>query len=173
MRFSRFIFITLFLFLQACSERETDKYFYESKEYADFTIIELPWNGMSLLEELQKHQGLANQKNQKVFLQLTGQWCSPCKRLRKKTEEEPLMDAYRGTYIIRLDYDEWKVDFATIGLKKTPVPSFFELGVNNQVTNYYIDGNSWKEITADAMAPILKPYFNGMARPYIQDNNAQ
>lgn len=173
MRLSRLFFIIVLLLIQACSDRETEKYFYESKEYDDFTIIELQWHGISLFEELQKHQRLASKKNQKIFIQLTGQWCSPCKRLRKKTEEKPLMDAYRGTYIIRLDYDEWKIDFATIGLTKTPVPSFFELDEKNQVTDYYINGNSWKEITADAMAPILKPYFNGKARPYIQDNNAQ
>jgi thiol-disulfide isomerase/thioredoxin len=167
------ILFSLFSLLLGCSERDTDKYFYESKSYPNFTIIELEWNDLSLLEELKNHQVLASAKQQKIFIQLTGQWCSPCKRLRKKTEEAPLMNAYKGTYIIRLDYDEWKIDFPSINLKKTAVPSFIELGTDFKVTDYYIDGNYWTEITAEAMAPILKPYFRGDARPYIQNEKSK
>lgn len=159
------------LLLLGCSEHSTEKYFYQSKDYPHFTIVELEWSGVTLSKEIAKHAKMAIQRDQKVFIQMTGEWCSPCKRLRKKTEEKPLMAAYIGTYIIRLDYDEWKVDLPQLGLKKVPVPSFWELGKDNRVTEYYINGNHWQEITAESMAPILTNYFSGAARQYI--NNAK
>ena len=163
----------LLLTLVSCDEHSTKKYFYESKNYPDFTIVELEWDGIELTKEIVKHHGIAKQRNQKLFLQMTAQWCSPCKRLRKKTEEAPLMKAYSGTYIIRLDYDEWKIDLNSIGLTKVTVPSFWELGQDNVATNYSIDGNYWKEITAEAMAPILTHYFSGEARKFIEENKLE
>ncbi len=165
-QFLGLLVISLFLF--GCDEHSTDKYFYQSKDYANFSIVELKWNGLGLSQEIAKHAKIAKQREQKVFIQMTGEWCSPCKRLRKKTEESPLKTAYAGTYIIRLDYDEWKVDMAQLGLVKAPVPSFWELGDNHQVTDYFINGNGWPEITAESMAPILSAYFSGDARPHIE-----
>jgi len=157
------------ILLFGCSEHSTDKYFYHSKDYPNFSVVELQWEGETLANEISKHASIAQNRGQKVFLQMTAQWCSPCKRLRRKTEEAPLMAAYKGTYIIRLDYDEWKIDLAGIGLNKAPIPSFWELGTNHKVTDYFVDGNYWKEITAEAMAPILSNYFSGNAREVLQD----
>ncbi|MBV1908235.1 MAG: thioredoxin family protein [Kangiellaceae bacterium] len=158
---SKFLLPLLILFVAACSDHATDKYFYESKNYPEFSIVELKWDGLSLTNEIRKHSAIAKTRNQKVFLQMTGEWCSPCKRLRKKTEKNALMEAYRGTYVIRIDYDEWENDLAQIGLNKAPVPSFWELGENNMVTSHYTNGNHWPEITAEVMGPILKLYFSG------------
>ncbi len=164
------LFLLLFglMFLSSCSEHSTDKYFYQSKDYPLFSVVELEWDGVPLAKEIVKHVQIATDREQKVFIQMTGEWCSPCKLLRKKTEQPLLMEAYKNTYIIRLDYDEWKVDLAQLGLKKAPVPSFWELGENNKVTQYYINGNGWPEITAESMAPILKSYFSGEARAWVE-----
>lgn len=167
MKFQFLILLVVSFFLLGCDEHSTEKYFYQSKDYPNFSIVELEWSGVALSEEMAKHAEIAKQRQQKVFLQMTGEWCSPCKRLRGKTEVQPLKEAYAGTYIIRLDYDEWKIDMAQLGLQKAPVPSFWELGQNNQVTSYYINGNGWPEITAESMAPILATYFSGAAREYV------
>ncbi len=168
MIFKRLAAIVLLLNLVSCDDHTTDKYFYHSNDYDGFTIVELKWDGIPLKQEIKNHWMIAKQKKQKVFIQITAQWCSPCKRLRKKTEDPLLMDAYQGTYIIRLDRDEWEKDFTEIGVKKTPMPIFWELGEDMRVTSYVLDGNYWEEITAETLAPVLKPYFSGAARKYIQ-----
>lgn len=171
----RIIFI-LFLstFLLGCDSHPTPKSNYSNQNYENFTIVEIEWDDVPLKQVIQNHYQLALSKNQKVFIQITAEWCSPCIRLRKKTNDPLMKSAYQGTYIIRLDRDEWEQDFSEIGIKKTPIPIFWELGSDNEnlkVTNYALDGNYWKEITAEALSPVLKAYFSGDARPFIEGHN--
>lgn len=177
--FSHFFYRIVFIFilsvcLLSCDSHPTQKSKYTNQSYDGFTIVEVEWDGIPLKQVIQTHYQLALSKNQKVFIQITAEWCSPCKRLRTKTKDPLMKKAYQGTYIIRLDRDEWEKDFAEIGIKKTPIPIFWELGDDNKnltVTNYALDGNYWKEITAEALSPVLKAYFSGDARPFIERSN--
>ena len=168
LRLTLVLFISIILL--GCDSHPTTKSNYINKSYDGFTIAEIEWKDIPLKQVISNHYKIASEKNQKVFIQITAEWCSPCKRLRKKSEEPLLQKAYQGTYIIRLDRDEWGKDFAEIGIKKTPIPIFWELGgteVSPKVTKYVLDGNYWKEITAEALSPIFKAYFSGSARPFL------
>ncbi len=169
-----FFALLLILGLSSCDSHPTPKSNYSDKIYDGFTIVEVEWDGIPLKEVIQKHYELAKTKHQKVFIQITAEWCSPCKRLREKTNDPLMQKAYQGAYIIRLDRDEWEQDFPELGIKKTPIPIFWELKdqqsglqVDLKVTDYSLDGNYWKEITAKRLSPILSAYFSGKARIYI------
>jgi thiol:disulfide interchange protein len=39
------------------------------------------------------------------FLELTAEWCAPCKALRASFDDPLMQDAFAGTYIIQVDVD--------------------------------------------------------------------
>ncbi|MGB0496453.1 MAG: thioredoxin domain-containing protein [Kangiellaceae bacterium] len=164
-----FVCIAVIFLIVSCDSHPTKKSTYINKNYDGFTIAEIEWQGTPLSQEIEKHAQLAKGLGLNVFIQITAQWCSPCKRLRAKTEEPLMKQAYHGTYIIRLDRDEWEQDFAEIGVIKTPLPIFWELGDDLKTTDYALNGNYWKEITPAALSPILKAYFSGRARQYLSE----
>ncbi|MFT6734953.1 MAG: thiol:disulfide interchange protein [Polaribacter sp.] len=175
--FFRTVFLSLLIaLLLSCDTHPTTKSNYTNQNYDGFTIVEVEWDDVPLKQVIQTHHQLASNKNQKIFIQITAEWCSPCKRLRTKTEDPLMKSAYQGVYIIRLDRDEWEKDFAELSIKKTPIPIFWELNDdpnNLKVTNYTLGGNYWKEITAKALSPLLKAYFSGQARPFIENKQSK
>ena len=91
-------------------------------------------------------------------------WCPPCQAIDAglHSNNELLLDAYAGTYIIKLDVDEWgwgdsrlhDFDFAGI-------PVYFKLDENGQPTGETIDGNAWGENIPENIAPPMDEFFHG------------
>lgn len=126
----------------------------------DFTILEENKSKTDLLTIMQGHVKKARELNQKLFIQITATWCGPCKRLQAAMPDKLMQDAFAGTYIVKLDADEWEDDFAQINIKVNAVPVFFKVDAQGKATNYSVNGGAWAEDIAKNMAPPLKAYFN-------------
>ncbi len=126
----------------------------------DFTILEENKSSTPLLTLMQKHVKKAQELKQKLFIQITATWCGPCKRLQAAMPNKLMQEAFAGTYIVKLDADEWEDDFAQINIKINAVPVFFKVDTNGKATDYSINGGAWAEDIAKNMAPPLKAYFN-------------
>lgn len=130
----------------------------------DFTILEEKKSKTDLLTVMQSHVKKAKELKQKLFIQITATWCGPCKRLQAAMPDKLMQDAFSGTYIVKLDADEWEDDFSQINIKIKAVPVFFKVNSKGKATKYSLDGGAWAEDIAINMAPPLKAYFNQETR---------
>jgi len=93
------------------------------------------------------------------FLQITAEWCVPCKKLRASLGDPLMQDAFAGTYIIRVDADAWKKALKKAGFDHPAIPVFFAVDASARPTGAKIDGGAWGEDIPPNMAPPLKHFF--------------
>jgi thiol:disulfide interchange protein len=93
------------------------------------------------------------------FLQITAEWCVPCKKLRASLGDPLMQDAFAGTYIIRVDADAWKKQLKDAGFDHPAIPVFFAVDSSARPTGAKIDGGAWGEDIPPNMAPPLKRFF--------------
>jgi thiol-disulfide isomerase/thioredoxin len=91
-------------------------------------------------------------------------WCPACKVIDKglESENELLLEAYAGAYIIKLDVDEWGWgdsdlhDFDFDG-----IPVYFKLDAQGHPTGEVIDGSAWEDNIPANIAPPMGEFFHG------------
>jgi thiol-disulfide isomerase/thioredoxin len=141
----------------------------ESAEIQDptptgFTIVRLhPGDGkleILLAEEAQKADSLG----QIPVVEFDATWCPPCNAINKaiRAENELILTAYAGTYIIRLDVDEWGWgDSRLHDFQFDGIPVFFKLDMEGRQTGEVIDGGAWGEDVPENIAPVMNEFFHG------------
>jgi thiol-disulfide isomerase/thioredoxin len=108
---------------------------------------------------LQREVANARKEGKVPFVQMTAEWCGPCKALRAFMNDPLMTDAFAGTYIIRLDLDEWMKQLEPVGLKSDAIPIFFALDQAGRPKGPKIDGGAWGEDIPRNMAPPLLKFF--------------
>jgi thiol-disulfide isomerase/thioredoxin len=91
-------------------------------------------------------------------------WCPPCLAIDESLEakNELMLDAYRGTYIIKMDVDEWGWGDSTLhDFEFDAIPIYFKLDAQGRQTGEVIDGNAWGENIPENMAPPMDKFFHG------------
>jgi len=91
-------------------------------------------------------------------------WCPPCQAIEAALEaENPLMiDAYAGTYIIKLDVDEWGWDNGKVSdFQFEFIPVYFKLDANGNQTGEVVDGGAWNDDIPENIAPVMSKFFHG------------
>ena len=128
------------------------------------TIIHLhPKDGdlqAMLAQEAQKAIALG----QIPVVEFDATWCPACKAIDKglESKNELLLKAYAGTYIIKLDVDEWGWgdsdlhDFDFDG-----IPVYFKLDAQGHPTGEVIDGSAWEDNIPENIAPPMDEFFHG------------
>ncbi len=114
-----------------------------------------------LASVLAAHAGRAGELGLHPFVEFTATWCPSCNALAESLDDPRMIDAFRGVYLIRLDYDEWErslpgTDFRVIG-----VPTFFEIDAGGLPTGRGLTGAAWGEDVVENMAPVLGEFFAG------------
>lgn len=130
----------------------------------NFTIVRLhPQDGdlpTLLAQEAQKASALA----QMPVIEFDATWCGPCQAIEEgiKSGNELMLKAYAGTYIIKLNVDEWgwsnskRHNFEFDG-----IPVYFKLDAQGHPTGETIDGNAWGENIPENIAPPMDKFFHG------------
>ncbi len=97
----------------------------------------------------------------KPFAEFYATWCPSCMKIEKSLKnDDPLMvDAFSGTYIIKLDVDSWRKYLDASPFEFEYIPIFFRLDENGEPTGDWMDGASWSDDTPESMAPALKELF--------------
>jgi thiol:disulfide interchange protein len=94
-------------------------------------------------------------------------WCPPCQAIDEglKSRNELMLNAYAGTYIIKLNVDEWGwVDGKVQNFHFDGIPVYFKLDAQGQQTGEVIDGNAWGDNIPENIAPPMDKFFHGANR---------
>ncbi len=129
-----------------------------------FTVVRLhPKDGdlqTMLTQEAQKATALG----QMPVVEFDATWCPPCQAIDKglKSKNELMLKAYAGTYIIKLDVDEWGWrDSKLHNFKFDGIPVYFKLDAQGHPTGKTIDGNAWGDNIPENIAPPMDKFFHG------------
>jgi tetratricopeptide (TPR) repeat protein len=124
----------------------------------DECVIVEPKSKGDLKALLQTEAARAVEKGLSPFLYLQAAWC-PASRMLNVTMRHPLMkEAFRGTYIIKLEADDWSEAVSRAGIMRTnSIPQFIRLSKLG-ATSDAIDGSAWGENTPACMAPPLRAF---------------
>jgi thiol:disulfide interchange protein len=90
-------------------------------------------------------------------------WCPPCQAIKKHLDSrnELMLKAYDGTYIIKLDVDEWGWDGNGIeNFSFHAIPIYFKLDGQGKQTGESIDGGAWNEDVPVNIAPVMDKFFH-------------
>ncbi len=90
-------------------------------------------------------------------------WCPPCQAIDKGLESnnELMLKAYAGTYIIKLDVDEWGWSDSNLhDFEFDGIPVYFKLDAQGQPTGKVIDGDAWGENIPENIAPPMNEFFH-------------
>lgn len=122
-------------------------------------IVDLQPADGDLAAQLQRGAAQARAEGRTAFVQFTADWCAPCKRLQAGLGDPLMVQAFAGTYVMRLDVDAWKRRLGDTGLRADVTPVFHALDPQGRATGASVDGGAWKEDIPVNMAPPLKAFF--------------
>jgi thiol-disulfide isomerase/thioredoxin len=113
-----------------------------------------------LVQEAQK----ATELGLMPIVEFDATWCPPCQAINEglESKNELMLKAYTGTYIIRLDVDEWGwSDSKLHDFDFDGIPVYFKLNTQGQPTGEVIDGDAWGENIPENIAPPMDEFFHG------------
>lgn len=128
-----------------------------------FIIVRLqPGDGdlkTRLAEEAQKATALGLMP----VVEFDATWCPPCQAIDEglESKNELMLNAYAGTYIIKMDVDEW--GWSDSGLHNFDfdgIPVYFKLDAQGQPTGEVIDGDAWGDNIPENIAPPMDEFFH-------------
>jgi thiol-disulfide isomerase/thioredoxin len=91
-------------------------------------------------------------------------WCPPCQAINQHLEakNDLMLKAYDGTYIIKLDVDEWGWNNGRVeSFSFEAIPIYFKLNEQGKQTGDVIDGGAWNEDIPVNIAPVMDAFFHG------------
>ena len=117
--------------------------------------------GSGALEALlQREVASAVELGKVPFVQITAEWCGPCKRLRVSLGDPLMRDAFAGTDLIQVDFDAWEEPLKAAGFVNEGIPVIFAVDASARPTGEKIDGGAWGEDIPQNMAPPLGRFFS-------------
>lgn len=131
---------------------------------AGFTVARMhPKDGdlqVMLANEAQKALALG----QIPVVEFDATWCPPCIAIDAALESRNklMLEAYAGTYLIKLDVDEWGWDNGgSQDFRFDAIPVYFKLDSQGRQTGEVIDGGAWGEDIPENIAPVMDQFFHG------------
>jgi thiol-disulfide isomerase/thioredoxin len=135
--------------------------FDESPAPDHFTVVRVGKTREKLLDILKLEAKKAFDLGRQPYVEFYADWCPPCNAIRENLSDERMIDAFNGTYIIKLDLDIWEVKLLGTGFNVRGIPAFYEIDSDGIPTGRTITGAAWGEDVPENIAPPMKEFFNG------------
>ena len=85
---------------------------YEAKNVSPapdkFALVKIVGNGVPLNDILYAEAQKAVALGLDPYVDFSADWCPPCRAIEANIGDELMIDAFTGTYIIQLNFDEWE-----------------------------------------------------------------
>ena len=137
--------------------------FDESPAPEVFTFVRVGRSSATLQDILRAEAQKAAGMGRYPYVEFYADWCPPCTALRESIADARMVDAFAGTYIIRLDLDQWEQKLSGTGFYIIGIPAFYELDQDGVPTGRMITGGAWGEDIPENIAPPMKEFFNNRA----------
>jgi thiol-disulfide isomerase/thioredoxin len=124
-----------------------------------FVVVELAPTQGDLQPLLREHAEKAKARGLKPFVEFYADWCRPCKALASLMNDPFIVEAFTGTYLIKLNFDDWQDKLAEAGFTPREIPMFYALDARGQPTGRKLSGDAWGKATAESMSKALGPFF--------------
>jgi len=134
------------------------------QEQSGFTVVRLHPADGDLQDMLSVEAQKAYALGQMPIVEFDATWCPPCQAIDAafKAKNQLMLKAYDGTYIIKLDVDEWKWKENRIqNFEFEFIPVYFKLDEQGNQTGESIDGGAWGEDIPENIAPVMDKFFHG------------
>jgi hypothetical protein len=130
---------------------------------APFTVVALRIDDGRLGPQLALAARRAAAVNQTPFVELTSRWCRACHWLDRGMSDPAMARAFGGTYIVRVDVDQWRGRLEGSGLDyhAGPIPAFVALSPNGAPAGDWADPRAWGSEVPQLAAPVLADFFHG------------
>ena len=126
-----------------------------------FVVVDVPIAAnASVLDVVKGEVAKAKAKHLKPFVEFAAGWCEPCLAIKKSLDDPRMKAAFAGSYIVRLDADEWGEHLGGSGFAPHAIPVFYEVGDDGKPTGRTIDGAAWEDNLPENMAPPLSKFFH-------------
>ena len=145
----RGLMVTMFV-LQTTQAAEPGKF--EWKEAA---------KGTPLAAQLLDASKAAAKSGMTPVVYVHADWCGPCKAIDKSIKDAKMTAAFAGTWVLRVDADEFEAELKLAGIPVSVIPLFVKLDRAGKPTAKKIDGGAWGDNIPENMAPPLKAFFAG------------
>jgi thiol:disulfide interchange protein len=136
---------------------------YNDPAPTEFTIVRLHPGDGNLQAMLTEQAQKASTLGQMPVVEFDATWCPPCKAIDQaiKEKNELMVNAYAGTYIIKLDVDEWGWgDSLLHDFEFAGIPVYFKLDAQGHQTGEVVDAGAWAENIPENMAPVMDEFFH-------------
>jgi thiol-disulfide isomerase/thioredoxin len=133
----------------------------ESPAPDQFSVIVIEEGSAKLTDILQAEAQKAAALGRQPYVEFYADWCPPCNAIRDSLGDPRMVEAFAGTYIIKLDTDVWGDKLSGLGLYVPGIPAFYELDENGKPTGRMITGAAWGEDVPANIAPPMKAFFEG------------
>jgi thiol-disulfide isomerase/thioredoxin len=133
----------------------------ESPAPDSFTVIRIEPGPAKVKDILQAEAQKAAALGRRPYVEFYADWCPPCNAIKKNLGDPLMVEAFAGTYIIKLDTDVWGDKLSGLGIYVPGIPAFYELGADGKPTGRMITGTAWGEDIPANIAPPMKTFFEG------------
>jgi thiol-disulfide isomerase/thioredoxin len=133
----------------------------ESPAPDSFTVIRIEPGPAKVKDILQAEAQKAAALGRRPYIEFYADWCPPCNAIKKNLDDPLMVEAFAGTYIIKLDTDVWGDKLSGLGIYVPGIPAFYELDENGKPTGRMITGAAWGEDIPANIAPPMKMFFEG------------
>jgi thiol:disulfide interchange protein len=133
----------------------------ESPAPESFSLLVLHPSQGDLPSLLATYAQRAADLDRRPFVEFSADWCSSCVLLERSLKDPRMVEAFRGVYLIRLDFDEWEDQLRDTQFVVVGVPTFFELDSEGASTGRTLTGAAWGADVPENMAPVLQDFFRG------------
>jgi thiol-disulfide isomerase/thioredoxin len=124
-----------------------------------FVLVELGPTQGDLQPLLREHAEKARARGLKPFVEFYADWCRPCKLLASLMNDPFIVEAFTGTYVLKLNFDDWQDKLAEAGFQPREIPMFYALDARGQPTGRKLSGDAWGKANAESMSKVLGPFF--------------
>lgn len=133
----------------------------ESPAPDTFSVIRIESGRTNLKDILKAEAQKATALSRQPYVEFYADWCPPCNAIRDSFSDPRMVEAFAGTYIIKLNTDAWGDKLSGTGLYVPGIPAFYELDENGTPTGRMITGAAWGEDIPANIAPPMKAFFEG------------